>query len=59
MTRQRREFAQWFWSAGLVLWLGLAIAFGLHRQWDYFSLAVLWVVGSLAGWSRSHRHMGV
>ena len=55
---QRESFAQWFWRAGLVLWLCLAIAFGLHREWEYFGLSVVWVMGSLAGWSRSHRHMG-
>ncbi len=60
MTDARNDsFAEWFWRAGLVLWLTLAVAFGLHRQWDYFGLSVLWVMSSLAGWSRSHRHMGV
>jgi hypothetical protein len=60
MTVERRDlFAQWFWSTGLVVWLTLAVAFGLHRHWDYFGLAVLWVMCSLAGWSRSHRHMGI
>ncbi len=55
----RGSFAQWFWPAGLVLWLSLAIAFGLQRKWDYFGLSVLWVMSSLAGWSRSRGHMGV
>ncbi len=54
----RGSFAEWFWRAGLVLWLSLAVAFGLQREWNYFALSVLWVLSSLAGWSRSHRHMG-
>jgi hypothetical protein len=57
MTGARRElFAQWFWVSGLVLWLTLAVAFGLHRKWDYFGLSVLWVMSSLVGWSRSQGH---
>jgi hypothetical protein len=57
--RQRISFARWFWCAGLVLWLTLAIAFGLHRNWHFFALSVVWVMASLAGWSRSDRHVGV
>lgn len=56
---QRASFAPWFWRTGLVLWLTLAVGFGLHRKWDYFGLSVLWVLSSLAGWSWSHRHVEV
>jgi hypothetical protein len=38
------------------VWFVLAIGFGLHRQWDYFGLAVLWVVASMTGWSHEKQH---
>ncbi len=53
----RGLFARGFWLVGLVLWLGLAIAFGLHRNWNLFSLSVIWVMASLAGWSHSEEHV--
>jgi hypothetical protein len=56
---QRDSFARWFWGVGLVLSLTLAIAFALHRDWRFFALCVIWVMASLAGWSRSERHVGV
>ena len=57
--RRRVSFARWFWCVGLALWLTLAIAFGLHRNWHFFALSVIWVMASLAGWSRSARQVGV
>jgi hypothetical protein len=51
------RFSVWFWRCGLAVWLILGIAFGLERKWDYFSLCVLWVIASIAGWSRGEKHL--
>jgi hypothetical protein len=48
-------FSVWFWRAGVAVWLILGVAFGLHRRWDYFALSVIWVLASVAGWSRGEK----
>jgi hypothetical protein len=52
------RFSILFWEGGFALWFVLAIAFGLHRQWDYFGLSVLWVLASMTGWSHE-KHLRV
>jgi hypothetical protein len=53
------QFSVWFWRCGLAVWLILAIGFGLARRWDYFALSALWVIASMAGWSRGEKQLHV
>jgi hypothetical protein len=53
------QFSVWFWRCGVAVWFLLGIGFGLERKWDYFALAVLWVVASMAGWFRGEKQLHI